>query len=657
MGFTRRFNAMVGLEVLQAIEGVVIIDGNPPGQINGVGNGTVAIIGEFADLTLATTVAADGTVTGSAQPTECFGDQDFLDKFGGFDATIGDFTKAGGNGFIAHKHLWSRLVCVAANLASSKGVRLFRDLPTCKGATDPSPILPMSAAVVPAGTEFKTVGGNRIRVGKKVVFTGDADSLRAHDGVKTVGVSAATQAFSSASLDFVAAGVQKGDILVLGVINDVTYGVEADTYRIAAVGGAHALTVENMDGTSFAWTAGTAFPFRIHPGKSADSYGGGMAAADAGGYLLPARPLDATVTMGTVCAPTVAASAPSATNWDPLANLHLRAHVSSDVVYTAGIQAPNTQSAADVDPLYSAMLTALLANSAPSREVNIVFSARHDATINGLLKGHVLAASAVGIGRICVLSPSLDNVSLSTILGTSDPGVGANRSDSVIYTWPGLQMYVPEAAGSSVKGADGALYTDGNTDVHTDAFLSSVLSLLAPERNPGQFTDPIPRVMAAATGFQRGAPATLDITAYQAMKAAGICAPVFDSDYGMVFESGVNTSLTPGINTIARRRMANFIQDSLAVGLKGFGKQPLTDNLRDAELLECTDFCDTLLQPNNPPASRISGYSVDDKSGNSKTFTAAGVNVIIVNVQTTPTQDTIVISTNIGPTVVIQQLA
>ena len=656
MGFTRRFASPQGVEVYTAVEGVVIIDGNPPGQINGVGNGTVAIIGEFADMSLAVSVAADGTVTGNPQPTECFGDADFLDKFGGFDSTIGDFQKQGGNGFVTHKHPWSRLVCVPANLASSKGTRAIRDLPTCKGATDPSPILPMSAAVVPAGTEFKDGSNNRIHLAAKVQFTGDADYLRAHDGVKTVGVSAVTQAFGSASLDFVAGGVQKGDILVLGVIGDVTYGVEADTYRVAAVGGAHALTVEMMDGSSFAWTAGTAFPFRIHPGKTADSFGAGMAAADAGGYTLPARPLDATITMGTVCTPTVAASAPSGTSWDPLANLHLRAHVSADVTYTAGVQAANLNGTG-LDAIYSGMLTALLSNNAPANQVNIVISSRHDATINSSLKAHVLAASAVGIGRICVLSPGLDTVSLTTVLGTSDPGVGANRSDSVIYTWPGLQTFVPEASGLSVKGSDGSTYTTGILDVHTDAFLGSVMSLLAPERNPGQMTDPIPRVMAAAVGFQRGAPTTLDITAYMAMKAAGICAPIFDADYGMIFESGVNTSLTPGINTIARRRMANFIQDSLAVALKGFAKQPLNDNLRDAELLEITDFGDTLLQPNNPPASRISGYSIDDKSGNSKALTDAGVNVIICNFKTTPTQDTIVLATNIGNSVQVSQLA
>ena len=652
MGFVRRYNSMPGSDVITQIEGVVIIDQNPPGIINGVGAGTVALVGEFADMTYAVTVDASGNVTSNPQPTECFGASDFLDKFGGFDPTLGDFQKQGGNGFVAIKNRrFSRLICCPAFLASPKGVRLFRDLPTCKSHTDPSPILPPTAAVVAAGTEFKDPSGYRIHTAAKVVFAGTSDYLRGVAGAKTAG---AGGLFADASVNFITAGVQKGDILVLGVIGDATYGVNADTYRIVSVTDATDIVVENMDGTAISWSVGAGFPWRIHAGNTADSYGAGMAAADVGGYLIPARPITNTITEGTVCTPTVQATAPSGTSWDPLSNLYLRANPSNDVVFSA-TQGAN-YNGSGLDGAYQACLTALLANAAPANEINIVFSARHDTVINSSLKSHALSASAVGMGRIAVLSPSLDNINLTTILGTSDPGVGANRSDSVLYSWPGLQISVPDAVGDTIKVADGSNQTGGILDVTADSFLVSVLSLLAPERNPGQYTDPVPTCMSTVLGFQRLAP-SLDINAYIAMKAAGICAPILDPDYGMVFESGVTTSLTPGLTTIARRRMANFIQDSLASGLKGFIKQPLTDNLRDAELQEIITFLDGLKSPNNPPAQRIANYSVDDVSGNTPALTAQGINVIIVNVTTDPTQDDLVLQTNIGPSVVITQTA
>lgn len=108
-----------------------------------------------------------------------------------------------------------------------------------------------------------------------------------------------------------------------------------------------------------------------------------------------------------------------------------------------------------------------------------------------------------------------------------------------------------------------------------------------------------------------------------------------------------------GQTNINRRRMADFIEDSIAAGLSPMSKAPLTVQLQDTMTTEATAFCEQLLSPNNPAAQRIQAYSVDDKSGNTTQQEAVGVFVIITNVQMTPTADVIVAQFNVGPNVVV----
>ena len=70
-GFVRRYLSDPGLEELTAIEGVVIIDRDPPASITGVGTGTVTVVGEFEN----------GPFN---DPIEVASGADMLNTFGGF---------------------------------------------------------------------------------------------------------------------------------------------------------------------------------------------------------------------------------------------------------------------------------------------------------------------------------------------------------------------------------------------------------------------------------------------------------------------------------------------------------------------------------------------------------------------------------------------
>ena len=654
-GFIRRYGTFPGVETITLIEGVVIVDLPPPGAINGVSSGTVGMVGEFADMTYATAVSSTGVVTTFAQPVEIFSSKDLIDKVGGFDETIGQFGNAGGNGYVALRNKqFARLVLVPVNLASAAAGRAWRELPTNLSATQAIPVVPLLGGTASAGREFRS-GTDRVRLGAKANFTALGHYKSAIDGATTTAGAAPTQTLTSAGGGFLTAynggPVPKGAIVVLGQIGGAgALGTNAGTYRVQATATVDTtLTLEKLDGSNFVLTTGTGQPFRIHPQTDADTGGakGNFNLADSGGYTLPCRPLDASIAAAISCTPTVVPPANAAGSWDSLSGLTLRSHVSSGFVYTATVQAPNAANDAAIDALYSTAIDALLADAAPARSVNILTCARTSTSINNKQKSHVLTASQNGIGRVTIISPPLTTTSLATVVGNSAPGVGANRDERVFYSWPGAVTNVPEAVGFNLGTADGLTTSDGNLDTRGDMWLAAVLSNLAPERNPGQAAPPVNTVMAPILGIQRSAPA-LGVQEYISLRANGVCALRLDRVTGPIFQSGVTTSLISGQKNIARRRMADFIQDSVAQTIVPFSKLPLTQSLKDTITGEIDAFLSQLKSVGNPAAQRIVDYQVDDKSGNTPELEARGIFVVIGRVRTLATADFIVFQTEVG---------
>ena len=651
-GFTRRFQFFPGTEIITQIEGVIIVDLPPPGAISGVGVGTVAIVGEFSDMAFAVEVNATADVTTKATPVEIFSAQDLLDKVGGFDPTIGEYGKAGGSGFVTSRNKrFSRLIMVPINLASAKAVRIFRQLVTNKSATDPTPVTAVVAATVAAGREFKS-GSDRVNIGTSATFTSLGAFAQETDGSTTSGAPAVSQTFTSAGSLFTTAKaggpVQEGDILVLGVIGGAgALGANAATYRVTADATVDTqLTVEKLDGTSFDFDTGSSQPFRIQFATDADT-GGQHELVDAAGYTLPARPLDATIAAATGIAPTLIPPVLSATTADPLTGLTMQTDPATGLVFTSAVQAPNAPNDAALDALYDTAVDGLLGEELPQREVNILLLSRHSTVNRAKQKSHVLTASQFGVGRITCTSPELDQVSVSTIIGDADPGVGANRAERVIYNWPGARTFIPEAVGFTLGTADGFTTDDGILDTHLDGWMGSVLSVLPPERNPGQASAPVPSVMGGISAFQRGTP-SLSINEYIQFRDKGVAALRNDRTAGFIFQSGITSSLISGQKNINRRRMADFIQDSLAQRLVQFAKLPLTNSLKDDMVSETNAFLIDLQSPNNPPAQRIVGFLIDDKSGNTPDTEAKGIFVIITKVRTLATADFITIQSEVG---------
>lgn len=664
-GFVRRFPYMPPDETIRAIEGVVIVDNAPPGTIEGVGTGCVCAVGEFTDCSYAIQADALGVITSSPRPVEVFGGQDLIDKVGGWDETLGKFGAECGNGFAALRNkTFVRLVVVPVDVVtpgsgSCYGTRYWRELPTNISATNANPIVPVAAAAIEAGREFRS-GANRVRVAKRVVFSNAPAYLSALDGAVTNAAAAATQTFDAASGDFVVNGVMVGDLLVVGSLNAPSGAnlTNAGTYRITAITDADTLVVEKLDGTNFAWTTGTALAWRIHPAAAGDSAGSvgtaSVALSGVAGYVVPARPLTATVAAATLLTPAVAPAANSGSAWDTLAGLTGRTHPSGTLTYDANVHAPNAANNSTLEARYTAAILATMDDNDPAGSINIIVAARKSSTIRTQLRAHVLEASARGLTRRTILAPSLVTQSVDTACGNADPGVGANRSERVDYAWPGGRTYVPEAVNFSVAGADGLLYTDGVMDDPCDFWLASVESNLPPERNPAQAAEPVPTILSRLLGYQRTtSPIRLSQPEYTRMRAAGVVGLRVDRILGPQFQSGVTTSLVAKEKNILRRRMADYIQDSITQYLAPIVKLPLTQRFKDSCEAVVVGFMRGLLSPDNPAAQRIDGYTVDVKNGNTPNGLAKGIFVIKGDARLTPTGDFLVLSSDISETTVV----
>jgi len=464
---------------------------------------------------------------------------------------------------------------------------------------------------------------------------------------------------TSATGDFVNEGVAKGDIVVLGVIGGAgALGTNAMTLRVRAVSSATQLSLEKMDGSAFSFaTDAGALPWRIHVSGCADT-GGANAVDETGGYVVPARALDATIAGDTTVSPISVPPAATATTWDPLSGLKLRTMTgATGLVYTAAVQAPNAPQSASLDALYETAIRGLMSDELPSREVNVVFSARCTNDIASKLYQLMLDTDAVGMPKVAVVSPPVNQVTVSTVLGDAAPGVGVNRLDRVLYCWPAVQTKIGDLVGERLRGADGFYYDEGVVDMPASGWMASILSLLQPERNPGQTSDPVPRCLSTVYGLGRGTPA-LQMSHYKLFRAKGVCALRDDPDQGWQFQSGITTNIAESTRkTIARRRMADYIQQSLAAALAPLVKEPMTEGLKKAAHAVCYNWLKELKSEERPEAQRIDDFSVDAESGNTDALEAQGIFVLNIAVRTLASADVIVLNTQISEQTVVVSAA
>ncbi len=619
--FIRRFLSDPGNAVLTNIEAVDILDLDPPASISGVGTGTACMVGEFENGPFNT-------------PTEVSGAADLLNTFGGFGYvysgvkgnnpsartrnadTLGAETW-NGNGFVqlAGKK-FSRLILVRAD--------------TSVGSVAFSPLAAIYSTIQAPTVTFAS--------SKTLIFT------IAGGGAVTATFPAAT--YTAATLAAI-----------------VTVADASASVRLSADG---YLTLVNTAGTALAITGGTAL---TGLGMSVSS-----ATASSAGATLPAGTVVTTtgatlswVTMQDVVFLADATASQSvkvrpATDdgTSTLSAIGTAAVVSTSstlgqfgVTNAVALTAALTEAA--IDAAYQTAVDSTLDLNGVSHDINLAWSARQSAAMRLATRANVIDASANGLfGRMGAIRPPL-NTTRTNARASTGVGVGVTRDQRVVYCYPGLQVYLPTIASVGISGGTGFTAT-GLVDAGSDGLMVSILSQLPPEENPGQATT----FTAAVVGMESGSNAQgFLMTDYINFRAAGIAAPRIDGGV-VIFQSGV-TSVDPLVNpqqrNIARRRMADFIQDTLAMRLKSFGKKLNSFSRRKAIASEIRIFMNSLKSDNNPSSARIEDYLLDEKSGNTAASSALGIFRLILKVRTLSSLDAIVLQTEIGESVTVSEAA
>jgi hypothetical protein len=307
-------------------------------------------------------------------------------------------------------------------------------------------------------------------------------------------------------------------------------------------------------------------------------------------------------------------------------------------------------SEAAIDAVYATAIDSTRDVNSVGKVIGLIWSARQSNAVRRALRSNALTASAEGCyGRVAFVRPPLNTLKATAKSTTAEPGVGPYRTDRVVYNYPGASTLVPLIARVGLAGGTG-FTADGIVDVGADGFCVSVCSQLNPEENPGQAT----AFLDAVLGLESGANVKgFGLTDYKLFKAAGICALRMD-DGQPEFQSGVTSVdplVYPNLVNIARRRMADYIQDTLASRVKAFSKKLSTIKRRKAVESEIRAWLTGLLGKTDESTQRIDSFSVSTKRNTPDTL-ARGLYRIVANVRTLSSLDSIVLQTTIGESVI-----
>jgi len=171
-------------------------------------------------------------------------------------------------------------------------------------------------------------------------------------------------------------------------------------------------------------------------------------------------------------------------------------------------------------------------------DVNILICGKYNAAINAALESHV----ALNEDKIAIIAGEYDDTVADVVADVAN-----YRYDRIVYVYPYHKQW------SFTKG--------DYIDVPASGVMASILSVFGPEIDPAtiesvKYATCIAGLTSGGTGFTWND--------YVTLNKAGISALTFNPAYGYRFKNGVTTDLTSGKEPILRRRMTDFLQNSIA---------------------------------------------------------------------------------------------
>lgn len=244
------------------------------------------------------------------------------------------------------------------------------------------------------------------------------------------------------------------------------------------------------------------------------------------------------------------------------------------------------------------------------------------------LKAAIKVFAASATDRVFLIGPNDHTVAESAAV--TDAALYRNDDGRIIYCYNHPYTLDP------VSGLE--------TLVRPESWMASILANTDVDIHPGEADTK--RLLAGITRLYRPSITRAD---YVALKAAGVCA--LEVDLGQpVFVSGVTTSLVSGKTEITRRRMADFLQLSVAEALRYSVKKKNTVARRNANAGMITAFLGGLKK-----AGRVvEDFRVDGEILNTPTSRAQGIEKILMRVKLLGHMLYVVLETEIGTAVTIQ---
>lgn len=254
--------------------------------------------------------------------------------------------------------------------------------------------------------------------------------------------------------------------------------------------------------------------------------------------------------------------------------------------------------------------------------IGIVYCAEYtSATLKAAMKTSASASS----DRMFMIGATDQTTSVASAV----TDVATYRADRLVYCYNHVYTIDP-ITGTEVL-------------VRPESWMASVLANTDVDIHPGE--QDTKRFLGGITRIYQPALTRQD---YINLKAAGISA--LEIDLGSpVFVSGVVTDLTPGKTEIARRRMADFLQLSVAYSLRYHVKKKNTEQRRTAIAATLKGFLSGLKQQGRV----VEDFLIDMDILNSPTDRANGIQRILMEVDLLPHMLSIVLTTEIGSGVTI----
>lgn len=263
------------------------------------------------------------------------------------------------------------------------------------------------------------------------------------------------------------------------------------------------------------------------------------------------------------------------------------------------------------------------------RAGNVLFLDAYNSTRNGYLKTHVDAQ--LDKMAICAGAEG-DSVS------TAASAAASLRSDRIIYAYPWVQTTL-----------------DGVSTYQSPAsWIASILSQISPHLDPAATQNA--KLLSGVTGLKT----SLTRSNYVTLDAAGVCALEQDADFGFKPKNGVTTSITDGYETILRRRMADYLQNSVAYFLKQYQNEPNTKanrtQVKGAMLAWIRKLESEGILPSDKDVSSGVAKSVDTESLNTDDLIAQGYFKILYRQRLISSMRYIVLQAEIGQGVVVTEV-